>query len=296
MMEQAMNEQDVAAERRADPATAFRPVDLDGRPQVQPAPQAEPQLLWIPIADLIIDPAYQRELARGNWQAIQRIAGAFSWAKFAPVLVAPRVGGKFAIVDGQHRAHAALMCGFDQVPAMAVPMTPAEQAGAFAAVNCAVTRVSPYHILRAGLAAGEPWALACRAAVQAAGCDLMTYHASAAQKKPGQIYTVSLVRGLVGAGHGPAVTAGLRALRDYDASGRLALWTDYILTPWLRAVAAVPGFARADLAGLLARHDPFHVIERVNRLEGGNKGIAPVPRRIEAFAALICAARMGEAA
>lgn len=265
----------------------IRAIDLAGRPTVPPQPQAAPQLQWLDIADLVIDDTYQRPLGPGNWAAIKRIAENFRWSRFSPVLVAPIPGGKFAIVDGQHRAHAALMCGFDKVPAMSVPMDPQEQAGAFTWVNGQVTAVSPLQVYKAALAAREGWAVRFCEVVEAADCQLMTANWSTATKKPGMIFCIALIKKHVQGGTGWAVTAGLKAIRAYDVKERVGLYSDYILSPWLAAVASDRAFLAADLSAVLIRHDPFLVIEKANRIFGGENGRASVPDKVRSFEVLI---------
>jgi hypothetical protein len=50
---------------------------------------AVPMLQWLKIADLVIDPAYQRPIIGRGRQNVERIARAFSWSCFAPVVVSP---------------------------------------------------------------------------------------------------------------------------------------------------------------------------------------------------------------
>ena len=275
----------------------LRTVELAGRPMVEPVAQAAPQLMWVKLADLVVDEAYQRPLARNNWASIERIAAHFRWSRFSPVLVAPIPGGRFAIVDGQHRAHAALMCGFDSVPAMVVPMEPAEQAGAFTWVNGQVTRVTPGQVFKAALAAGEAWAVDCREAVAAGGCTLMASHQKRVEdKKPGHLFCIGLVRKHVMGGTAWAVTAGLRAIRVYDGDkGRVALYSDHVLQPWINAIATDRAFAALDLVDVLRRRDPFLVIETANRIAAGEKAQAPAHLRVQAFVALLRQAQRGAA-
>ena len=51
----------------------------------------------VKINDLVVDPAYQRPIIGKGRQNVDRIARAFSWSCFAPVVVSPVAGGKFAI-------------------------------------------------------------------------------------------------------------------------------------------------------------------------------------------------------
>jgi hypothetical protein len=64
-------------------------------------------LQWLALDRLVIDDAYQRPLLPGTWKSIEKIAANFQWSRFSPVLVAPIAGGLFAVIDGQHRVHAA---------------------------------------------------------------------------------------------------------------------------------------------------------------------------------------------
>jgi ParB-like nuclease domain len=146
-----------------------RPVDIGQRRVVPANPGPAPVLQWIPLDRLVIDDDYQRPLGKANWAAIQKIADAFAWSRFQPLLVAPVAGGQFAVIDGQHRAHAAMLCGIPEVPAVAVQVDLAEQSSAFAWVNSQQIRVSVFHILKAALAAGEDWAVRADRCVAAGG-------------------------------------------------------------------------------------------------------------------------------
>ena len=254
---------------------------LDGLSPLPLSPQSAPQLVWVEIALIRFDDRFQRPLARANLAAIGRIAAQFQWARFSPVLLAPVEGGLYSCLDGQHRTHAAALCGVMSVPAMVVLVSPAEMAAAFIHINSATIRVSSHNLYRAGLMAGETWALACRAAVEAAGCNLAMSVSSTAAKKPGTLYCVQLIRSLVAAGHADAVTAGLLALRQFDDKGRVALWSDYVLTPWLGAVNR-SGVADLDrLLAVLHRRDPFLVIEAATRAaKAAGEPIAPYRRRM----------------
>ena len=117
--------------RTIETGTNHAPSSVDAGPA--------PMLQWLPLASLVVDDSYQRELKRGNWSAIRRIADNFKWSRFSPVFVAPVEGGRYAIIDGQHRAHAAAICGFDEVTCQIVQMSREEQAASFAAVNGLVT-------------------------------------------------------------------------------------------------------------------------------------------------------------
>jgi hypothetical protein len=223
-------------------------IDLTGFKRATLADQPQPMLIFVRIDQLVIDRRYQRGLTGKGRSAIQRIANSWDWRKFQPILVAPAEGGKFAVVDGQHRAHAAALVGLEELPAMTVAMTPAEQAAGFAAINRDRVSVSVQQVYRAELAAGAEWAIAARDAVEAGGCHLATSNPTATSKAPGTVYAVGLIRRMVGNGEAAAITAGLRAVRDSDQRNEVEAYSGAVLTPWLTALARNQRFLSLDLA------------------------------------------------
>ena len=217
--------------------------------------QSAPMLEWVKISDLVLDERYQRPLERGNWSLINKIAQDFRWSRFAPVLVAPVEGGRFAIVDGQHRAHAAQIVGLERIPAQIVQMDLRAQADAFAWVNGHVRPVSKHALYKAALAAGEPWAIAARDAVEAAGCQLMNYNGNAETKRPGQIFAISLIRRMVDQGCGSVVTVGLRAIRESHGGDHPDFYVGTLLAIWFEVLASNQRFLRGDLVGFLNTYD-----------------------------------------
>jgi len=149
-----------------------RPIDTSGyaaltRPDsLGPAPQ----LQWIAIEQLVIDDSYQRDITKQGRGNVRAIAENFSWTFFAPVIVSPIEGGRYAIIDGQHRTTAAALVGAKEVPCALVIADRVTQAKAFRAINAQITRMHPLQIFQARLAAGDP--PACRAAEMIAAADV----------------------------------------------------------------------------------------------------------------------------
>ena len=227
-------------------------------------PGAAPILQWVDIASLVIDDSYQRDLKRGNWTAIRSIARGFSWSRFSPVFVAPVEGGRFAIIDGQHRTHAAAMCGFEQVPCQIVQMGHQEQAASFAAVNGFVTKVTLWNIYKAALAAGESWAVDCDKVCRDAGCQLMTANATTDDKKPGEIYAIALIRTPVAAGQADSVTMALSGVRRSQFGKSAEAYSNEILKPLIAAACDRPWLAKAgvDLARFMDAFDIWSALDR----------------------------------
>ncbi len=232
---------------------AIRKIDISKMQPVSTKVKGEPEVAFVAIADMIIDERYQRTMERNGLRNIRAIAENFEWAKFSPVMLARREGGQYAIIDGQHRTHAAALCGITEVPAMVSNLTIEQEAAAFSWINGAVTKLSQNQIFKAALAAFEPWAVQCDAAVARAGCRLMPYNASTASKRPGEVYCITTVRRFVNQGHAAqlaTVLMGVRASRVadqapyYNAFGLGALVPAVIETGVTRS-AAVTSFLDA---------------------------------------------------
>lgn len=243
---------------------SVRTVDIsDQSPVAAPQLGAAPTLAWVALDELVIDDAYQRPLLVTNWKAIRRIAAEFDWSMFTPVVVAPCGPGRYALIDGQHRAHAAALAGIGEVPAMIADVPPERQAASFAAINSRRVGVSLFHLFKAGLAAREAWAVASARAVDAAGCKLMTYNKSTPYKRPGEVFAVALVRDHVASGRDWAVTRGLQAIAGSDRRDQVGLYSDRVLRPLFSALAEVPGFATLDLEAFVSATDLVRVRDRV---------------------------------
>jgi hypothetical protein len=154
---------------------------------------AAPMLQWLKIADLVVDPAYQRPIVGKGRQNVDRIAQTFSWSCFAPVVVSPVEGGKFAIIDGQHRTTSAAILGFDSVPCQIVIAAREEQAAAFKAINGTTTPISQMALHAAALVATEPWAVQVAHVCTCAQVELLRYPVPTDKQSPGQTMAVGAI-------------------------------------------------------------------------------------------------------
>jgi hypothetical protein len=225
-------------------------IDLTGfKPATLPR-GARPEMMWVRLADCVIDRRYQRPLTGKGRSAIQRMANGWSWMRFQPIVVAPLDDGRLAIVDGQHRAHAAALCGLSTLPAMVVQMGFEDQARGFAAMNRDRITLQPLQLFHADLAVGDVNAVAVRDAVEAAGCRIATSLPSAAFRVPGTVYALSVIRRMVRQSEAPAVTIGLSAIRRSEAGALPGAYDGNLLAIWLPALARDQRFLRLDLASV----------------------------------------------
>lgn len=258
--------------------TYLRRIITDNLPMQPLREQPAPTLAWLRIADLRVDERYQRQIDARGWAAIHKIAKNFDWTAFSPVLCAPLEGGLFAVIDGQHRAHAAQLCGIEKVPGAIVPVPANEQAMAFVRVNSAIA-VSSYQTFRAELAAGNPEAQEMARACSDAGCEAMTFKPGNKSRQPRRVFFLGLVRSMVRAGRADTLTTALRALVAYDQNGRAALYSDYILRPLTDAIDKTGVRSPELIAAALRTRDPFHTLEEATRLAIEHGKPAPAERR-----------------
>lgn len=253
----------------------LRTIDVAGEDR-RPAPKdTRPELRWIRIDQLVINTGYQRAIEARGRQTIRKIADNFSWSKFGALDVNQVGDTTFEIIDGQHRTHAAALCGIDEVPALVKVLTPQQAAAAFSWINGMVTALTPNQVFRAALAALEPWAVQCDATVSRAGCKLMTYNKSAAHKKPGEVFCVSMIRQLVAADKGTFLVAVLDGLM-VDACRGAATDPALFGAMWLRTLTEAAqscGITRGEVIGdFLAQNDIWSIEKACLRLRADRKG------------------------
>jgi ParB/Sulfiredoxin domain len=171
--------------RKIDPSP-FAALAGSSKPELGPAPM----LKWIDVSDLMIDPAYQRDILRTGSKNIIAIAREFDWTKFSPVIVAPLEGGKFVLVDGQHRTMAAAIWGIKKVPAQIIVADRKKQAAAFAAINAVTTEMSPMQVHAAKMVAGDREANQLAKLCAEAGVIILRYPIQTKNQKLGETMAV----------------------------------------------------------------------------------------------------------
>jgi hypothetical protein len=173
---------------------SMRPISTEGleKPTSVDA-GAVPMLQWLKIEDLLVDPAYQRPIAGRGRRNVIRIAQTFSWSCFSPVVVSPIEGGKFAIIDGQHRTTAAALAGFDSVPCQVVIAAREHQAIAFKAINGVTVPISPMALYSAAVVAREPWAVDVADVCLRADVELLRYPLPVERQRAGQTMAVGAI-------------------------------------------------------------------------------------------------------
>lgn len=186
---------------------------------ITPAPSSDVgqpgELAWLPLKQLYIDPAYQRAILDSGKANIRRMVEGFSWLLFATIVVARRGKNSFAIVDGQHRATAALIHGgIDKVPCLILKGGQAAEARAFSAINGNVTRIHSLQSFRASVAAGDT---AAKQLVELCAKANVTIAAYPKQElDPGETMALGYIRRVQRQYGDKILIAALTALRTMD--------------------------------------------------------------------------------
>jgi hypothetical protein len=198
------------------------------------------ELCLLPLDRLVVDDRYQRQIGRNGRASVLRILAGFDWRKFTPVVVTPLGDGTFAIIDGQHRATAALMHpDVDMVPCMVVTVSPDEAAACFAAINGQVTAVTPGQIYAARLTAGEADALALQAALAAAGVTVLRYRFPGAPWKVGETLALATLEAALKRCGRDALIAGLQCVTQ-SGNGNPGCLTSGVIVALVETMAANP--------------------------------------------------------
>lgn len=146
---------------------------------------ATPELRWVDVGKIVVEPSYQRAVADRGLRNIRQICQNFRWSRFAPVILAARSDGLFAVIDGQHRTIAALTLKIAKIPAQIVAVDARERADAFSYINSAVTALSPMAKYHAAVAAGDETARLAEHALAQAGARVLRYPVHADKMKVG---------------------------------------------------------------------------------------------------------------
>ncbi len=205
-------------------------------------------LKWIAIERLRIDPSYQRDVGAPGKRNIKRIIEGFSWSLFSPVIVSPRPGNLYAIIDGQHRAIAAAMNGgMDELPCLVLHTDIAGEARAFGAINGLVTKVHSLALYRARLVAAEKGAKDVDRVCKAAGVLVAPYPKT--DMKPGETLAAITIEQMI-ARYGDTTT--IRALKLITQTkaddGNAGLVKDAIINACCDVLHGHPKWAESDRA------------------------------------------------
>jgi len=172
----------------------MRTISTEGfqKPKASPC-GAPPILQWLLISELVVDPAYHQSIGSRGRRIVNRIARAFCWSSFAPVVVAPVAPAKFVIIDGELRTTAAALIGLDAVPCQIVTAAKTEQSAARRAITGTALPASRMALQAAALVAGKVDAVRLDEICARAEVKLLRYPVSIERQAAGQTMAVGAI-------------------------------------------------------------------------------------------------------
>lgn len=236
---------------------------------------AKPRLEWLPVERLVVDHTYQRTVESARSQLlIAKIARDFRWSLFQAAVVTAVGGGKYAVIDGQHRIEAAKRRAVDKVPAVVIEAaSAAEAARAFVAANRDRVNINPLQIHHALLAAGDAGARRIKRVCDKAGVELLKTTIPSGSMKPGQTLAVGTINKTVGEFGEDITVAALALLKDaYPDKGGLIRALFIYAVAILRAGEEMPAPAIAAILRK-ATQTTLH-LEAARRREEGARSMA----------------------
>lgn len=196
-------------------------------------------LVTVPIEFLMIDNRYQRVFQARNEQRCRDLAANWNWSLYTPIIVAGLGDNLFAVIDGQHRAAAALAAGISELPAWSIVADIKQQAKSFLAVNASPTRVDSLQLWHSRHAAGDYDAIMLWDTCTRAGVEIARYPIAASFRNP----QVTLCPGVL---HDLRLTVGndllVRTLKIVVAVGE-AQKASLITRNIMRAISRLVGTA-----------------------------------------------------
>lgn len=247
--------------RPIDPA----PFAVNVGPLPNVAKMKRPTMKWMAVSELVVDCSYQREIGQRGGNNVKKIAQAFDWCQFGPVVVALARGerGKYAIIDGQHRVTAAALCGIKELPCLVVEADHERQAAAFAAINTQVTAPTPMQLHAARLVAGDVQAVLLDRVCRESGVTIMRYPVAAQNMKPGETLAAGQLRNYLGRYGKDILGTALRCITK-TADGNIGMVRAPIIAALCSVFAAEPDFMASEKK-LLAAMNKFNFAKQFDK-------------------------------
>ena len=144
----------------------------------------------VPLADIVIDMRYQRNLSP---KKVSLIAKNFDAAIAGVLVLSLRPDGNMYIIDGQHRLEAMRKLGIKEARCMIVTgLTIEQESDKFIWANTARKSPEALNIFRARIIKGDPVALEIKETVEKCGLTIRLNGRGAGGKRtPGQLWAVA---------------------------------------------------------------------------------------------------------
>lgn len=229
--------------------------------------QEDPSVLVIPVGELNIDTAYQRDLDIARAEKYAR-----EWDPYLlnELTVSERDDGTYWVIDGAHRLHAALKRGIVNLRCFVVRgLSPEDEAALFVKLNRNRKAVNAWDSFKAALAAKDRDALRIKATVEEAGYSITrsggprAIKAVAGLQKINNLGGVELLRETL-------VVIGVAWEGDPDATENMPLVG---IATFLHHYRSHPAYSHARLLEVLSKIPVSRLVREVKALSTDRDGL-----------------------
>lgn len=157
-----------------------------------------PSTRVLKVAELCIDPAYQRELSSKSLRLIRKLVEEWDWRRFK-VPVVTRVDEQWHVIDGQHTAIAAVTHGgIEELEVLVVEAGDrSDRAGAFIGHNKDRVQITNSQLFFAAAAAGDEDVLTALQICERAGALVLRNPSPGRPFRPGELIAIAALMQLV---------------------------------------------------------------------------------------------------
>ena len=192
-------------------------------------------------------------------------------------MVAPVEGGKYVVIDGQHRTTAAAVAGFERVPCQIVTADRDEQAAAFKALNRSSAAPSRMAFHASAVGASNAGAVRLAEVCARAKVELLRYPVPTDRQSAGQTMAVAAIAGCLERYGQETVIAALQCVTQTSNNrpGVLSARTIKALCAVLSSdrilrdsgLALFATFDGIDLAGLAKAAPAEAAVKKINTVQ-----------------------------
>jgi hypothetical protein len=240
-------------------------IDLDNKPELK----------WVDIKEMFVDPAYQRTTAsEASQKNLKWLIDNFSWSHCGALIVAfVPSKKKYAVLDGQHRLKAATARGdIKQLPCLVITgMDVQKQASSFVVINTkrvTMNSIAKYH---AAVAAGEQEAVSIQAILDECKIEVPRTQIAKGDTGARQVQAVSTLISLLDRYSKKQIIWALTAIPDAYGEEQGQLRASLI-----KAVAEFiknnPEADRDRFVRMLGEHDPLELEQNARSYVAINGG------------------------
>lgn len=145
-------------------------IETEERQPIPPPPPLDHYIMMnAEVGNLFTDRRYQRGLVKNQ---VRKLVEKWNWDKYHPIIISHRADGRYAVISGQQRTHAAIELGIPVLPALLITKTSIQQEANSYLGSGEVANIQAADRFKARLIANDVKAFAIWGEVEKAGFTL----------------------------------------------------------------------------------------------------------------------------